>query len=73
LVLDRHRPRRIAVFGGNNVGKSSVVNILAAASIAGMSPEGRTYTTVRGLLGALPTSIASLAACAATMGGRGRV
>src|ERR1700712_4283573 len=40
LVFDRHGPRHVVVFGGNNVGKSTVVNILAAASIAGTSPEG---------------------------------
>jgi hypothetical protein len=40
LVLDRRGPRHIVVFGGNNVGKSIVVNILAAASVAGTSPEG---------------------------------
>jgi len=32
--------RHIAVFGGNNVGKSTVVNILAALPIADTSPEG---------------------------------
>lgn len=40
LVLPRHGPRHIVVFGGTNVGKSSVVNILAAASVADTSPEG---------------------------------
>ena len=40
LVFDRHGPRHVVVFGGNNVGKSTVVNILAAASIADTSPEG---------------------------------
>lgn len=40
LVLDRRGPRHIVVFGGNNVGKSTVVNILAAASVASTSPEG---------------------------------
>jgi hypothetical protein len=40
LVFNRHGPRHVVVFGGNNVGKSTVVNILAAASIAGTSPEG---------------------------------
>lgn len=40
LVFDRRGPRHVVVFGGNNVGKSTVVNILAAASIAGTSPEG---------------------------------
>ncbi|MEA2790903.1 MAG: hypothetical protein QOG73_3309 [Acetobacteraceae bacterium] len=40
LVFDRSGPRHIVVFGGNNVGKSTVVNILAAASVAGTSPEG---------------------------------
>jgi hypothetical protein len=40
LVLNRHGLRHIVVFGGNNVGKSTVVNTLAAASIAGTSPEG---------------------------------
>ena len=32
--------RHVAVFGGNNVGKSTVINILAKASVAGVSPEG---------------------------------
>lgn len=40
LVFNRHGPRHIVVFGGNNVGKSTVVNILAAASVASTSPEG---------------------------------
>jgi hypothetical protein len=40
LVFDRDGPRHVVVFGGNNVGKSTVVNILAAASIAATSPEG---------------------------------
>ncbi|HEX2941341.1 MAG TPA: GTPase [Rhodopila sp.] len=40
LVFRRQGPSNIVVFGGNNVGKSTVVNILAAASLAGTSPEG---------------------------------
>jgi hypothetical protein len=40
LVFKRTGPRHLVVFGGNNVGKSTVVNILAAASVAGTSPEG---------------------------------
>ena len=32
--------RHVAVFGGNNVGKSSVINILAKEQVAGVSPEG---------------------------------
>jgi hypothetical protein len=40
LVLRRRGPRNIVVFGGNNVGKSTVVNIIAAAPLAGTSPEG---------------------------------
>jgi hypothetical protein len=32
--------RHLAVFGGNNVGKSTVVNILAAEQVASTSPEG---------------------------------
>ncbi len=32
--------RHLAVFGGNNVGKSTVVNVLAEASVAGVSPKG---------------------------------
>jgi hypothetical protein len=32
--------RHVAVFGGNNVGKSTVVNILASCSIASTSAEG---------------------------------
>jgi hypothetical protein len=39
-VFDRNGPRHIVVFGGNNVGKSTIVNILAAASITSTSPEG---------------------------------
>jgi ribosome biogenesis GTPase A len=30
----------LAVFGGNNVGKSTVVNILAAEKVTSTSPEG---------------------------------
>jgi hypothetical protein len=40
LVRERQGRSQIVVFGGNNVGKSTVVNVLAAASIAGTSPEG---------------------------------
>ncbi|MGD0109788.1 MAG: GTPase [Rhodopila sp.] len=40
LVFDRRGPRHIVAFGGNNVGKSTIVNILAAASVASTSPEG---------------------------------
>jgi hypothetical protein len=40
LVFPRSGPRHLVVFGGNNVGKSTVVNILAARSVAGTSPEG---------------------------------
>lgn len=40
LLLDCGRLRHVAVFGGNNVGKSTVVNILARSAIAGVSPEG---------------------------------
>jgi hypothetical protein len=40
LVFDRRGPRHIVVFGGNNVGKSTVINVLAAASLASTSPEG---------------------------------
>jgi len=32
--------QHLAVFGGNNVGKSTVVNILAAEQVASTSPEG---------------------------------
>ena len=32
--------RHLAAFGGNNVGKSTVVNILAAEKVASTSPEG---------------------------------
>src|SRR5690348_6717744 len=39
LVLDRGCLRHIVVFGGNNVGKSTVVNILAESAIASVSPE----------------------------------
>jgi hypothetical protein len=40
LVFRRSGPRHIVAFGGNNVGKSTVVNILAMTSVAGTSPEG---------------------------------
>ncbi|HYZ24414.1 MAG TPA: GTPase domain-containing protein, partial [Rhodopila sp.] len=40
LVLRRTGPSHLVVFGGNNVGKSTVVNVLAAAQIADTSPEG---------------------------------
>jgi hypothetical protein len=40
LALHRSGPRHIVVFGGNNVGKSTVINILAAGAIASTSPEG---------------------------------
>ena len=40
LVFRRQGPRHLVVFGGNNVGKSTVVNLLAAASVARTSPEG---------------------------------
>jgi hypothetical protein len=40
LIFRRTGPRHLVVFGGNNVGKSTVANILAAARVAGTSPEG---------------------------------
>ncbi len=40
LVYRRVGPRHLVVFGGNNVGKSTVVNILAQAPVASTSPEG---------------------------------
>lgn len=40
LVVDGGSLRHIVVFGGNNVGKSTVVNILARSAIADVSPEG---------------------------------
>jgi 50S ribosome-binding GTPase len=40
LVFARRGARHIVVFGGNNVGKSTVINILAADAIASTSPEG---------------------------------
>ncbi len=40
LAFDGGGLRHVAVFGGNNVGKSTIVNILAGAQIAGVSPEG---------------------------------
>ncbi|MFL5253729.1 MAG: hypothetical protein ACJ8AI_12685 [Rhodopila sp.] len=40
LVFRRSGPRHLVAFGGNNVGKSTIVNIIAAASVAGTSPEG---------------------------------
>jgi hypothetical protein len=32
--------RHLVVFGGNNVGKSTIINILAGQSVASVSPEG---------------------------------
>jgi hypothetical protein len=40
LVHGGSSVRHLAVFGGNNVGKSTVVNILAAEQVASTSPEG---------------------------------
>jgi len=40
LAVDRGALRHVAVFGANNVGKSTVVNILMGAAIAETSPEG---------------------------------
>ena len=40
LALDCGALRHVVVFGGNNVGKSTIVNILAATAIADASPEG---------------------------------
>jgi GTPase SAR1 family protein len=40
VFLDGGELRHLVVFGGTNVGKSTVVNILAGASIASSSPEG---------------------------------
>ncbi|HZU91632.1 MAG TPA: GTPase [Stellaceae bacterium] len=40
LVLDGGALRHIVAFGGNNVGKSTVINILAASALAAVSPEG---------------------------------
>ncbi|HJU20479.1 MAG TPA: GTPase domain-containing protein [Stellaceae bacterium] len=40
LMLDGGRLRHVAVFGGNNVGKSTAVNILARSAVADVSPEG---------------------------------
>src|ERR1700739_2755554 len=40
LVVDGGAVRHVAVFGGNNVGKSTVVNILAKGVVASVSPEG---------------------------------
>jgi hypothetical protein len=40
LVIDCGKLRHVAVFGGNNVGKSTVINILAAGEVAASSPEG---------------------------------
>jgi GTPase SAR1 family protein len=40
LVLGRGPVRNVVVFGGNNVGKSTVINILAGSGIASVSPEG---------------------------------
>jgi hypothetical protein len=40
LVHEDSGLRHLAVFGGNNVGKSTVINILAAEKLASTSPEG---------------------------------
>ena len=40
LVIDCGKLRHVAVFGGNNVGKSAVINILAADGVAVTSPVG---------------------------------
>ena len=40
LALDCGELRHVAVFGGNNVGKSTIINILGATPIAVTSPEG---------------------------------
>ncbi len=40
LVMDGPDHRQVVVFGGTNVGKSTVVNVLAGASIAAASAEG---------------------------------
>ena len=47
--------RHIAVFGGNNVGKSTTVNILAGDSIAGASPKGGYTRHAHGFCVASPT------------------
>jgi hypothetical protein len=40
LVHGDNRLRHLAIFGGNNVGKSTVLNILAAEKVTSTSPEG---------------------------------
>jgi hypothetical protein len=40
LVIDCGKLRHVAVFGGNNVGKSAVINMLAVGDVAVSSPEG---------------------------------
>jgi GTPase SAR1 family protein len=40
LLGDDDGLRHVVVFGGNNVGKSTIINILAGGSIASVSPEG---------------------------------
>ena len=40
LIIDGGTVRHLVVFGGNNVGKSTVINILAKCAVAGVSPEG---------------------------------
>ena len=40
LIHDRSGPRHLAVFGGNNVAKSTAVNILVGEKVTGTSPEG---------------------------------
>ena len=40
LIYGSRGLRHLAVFGGNNVGKSTVVNILAAEEVASTSPHG---------------------------------
>jgi 50S ribosome-binding GTPase len=40
LMQDDDGLRHVVVFGGNNVGKSTIVNILAGERVASVSPEG---------------------------------
>ncbi len=56
LVADGGALRHVAVFGGNNVGKSTVVNILAEGAVAGVSPEGG-YTRHPQVFAAPPTRL----------------
>ncbi|MBV9859166.1 MAG: GTPase domain-containing protein [Alphaproteobacteria bacterium] len=51
LVFKDGQLRHVAVFGGNNVGKSTVLDVLAAAPVAEPSPEGGHTTHAEAFVG----------------------